>query len=269
VSPASARLLADGDSAARQAFRVALRADGPAPTPLAAGVTQELDADDILEVSDMAEAIARAELRVGSPRVPDAAPSGPSLDDLFDTLGHRPRPQAAQEPPSSPRATDDTAGAASPAPPAGVPTPLPPLPPRYVTMPSALAAANEDDAFYHPAGRIRGLADVTLDGYRPEPTLLVRAASRRKNFSWLLVAALLPLLVLAAIGIFTRSEAAFPSAGAKVPEPATTVPERARLSTSSADAKASSPALHRGASKVAGAAPVVDVKSLPPASARR
>jgi hypothetical protein len=221
-----------------------------------AGVTQELDPNDILEVQDMAAAIARAEMMLASPAPPLAYASRP---DMFEALGRR--------------ATDDTAGPATPAPPyASLPTPIPPplhtpTPLRYVTMPSVVTGA-EDDAFYHPSGRMRSLADVTLDGYRPEPTLLVRAATRRKRFSWLMVAALLPLLVLAAFAGFasTERESASPSSpasstiGARPPAAATA--GRTPLSTTSAVSKA------QHAAGVA-APPVFDVNSLPSARTSR
>jgi hypothetical protein len=286
-SRSSSRLIADGDSAARHAFRVGLQTDTPLPTaPRAnAGATQELDPNDILEVQDIAEAIARAEKLVAAPRssrpagvapiatiasigrpaVTEAEAeriAGPSLADMFDALGHPPHPR---------RLTDDTIGAATPAPPPGIPTPVPP---RYLAMPSAapisksstrsftsITSSDEDDAYYQPAGRIRSLADMTLDGYRPEPTLLVRAAGRRKRFSWIFLAILLPLVVLAAIAIFASADA--PSsysspasvAGAKVAA-SVHASTKSTLETTSAT------------SKSVASATVFDVNSLPSASPR-
>lgn len=283
-SRSSSRLIADGDSVARNAFRVGLREETPLPIAgLArsrsggAGVTQELDPGDILEVQDMAEAIARAEQLVRTPPPRSSAPA--SAPDMFDDLGRRSTPGT--------RATDDTAGPASPAPPyaAARPTPAPPSSstrtataitpapvPRYVTMPSAA----EDDAFFHPIGRIRSLADVTLDGYRAEPTLLVRAASRRKRFAWIFVAALLPLLVLAAIAVFANTGAASPIAAVarvRVREPSVTARGRTPLATTSARAKSgigASPASGSVApASLAPTTPVVDVKSLPSTGAPR
>ena len=78
-------MISDGDSVARNAFRVALLTARPDDTPLPVNTTQELDPNDILEVRDMAEAIARAEQIVAAPRS-----SGPSLlrveGDIFESL---------------------------------------------------------------------------------------------------------------------------------------------------------------------------------------
>lgn len=246
----------------------------------------------------MAEAIARAEMMVAAPRSSrpdvgrDAAASSPSLADMFEALGHgssrsSQAAQTAREPRAA-RATDDAIGPATPAPPPGIPTPIPP---RYVTMPSALPAllpagdpstAVEDDAYYHPAGRIRSLADATLDGYRPEPTLLVRAAGRRKRFAWLFVAALLPLLVLAAIAVLANADAesapTLPSAGHSRGAPSVPVSGKTPLATTSAASKApaanpivgvaSAAAAVTGPTTAAGATPVFDVNSLPSAATR-
>jgi hypothetical protein len=297
LAVSSNRLISDGDSVARNAFRVGLRTDTPLPVAAAvggpaaratltlapggsAGITQELDPNDILEVQDMAAAIARAEMILASPTPPRtiasaSATASATRTDIFETLGRR--------------ATDDTAGPATPAPPyayASLPTPIPippaltPSAPRYLTMPSA----SEDDAFYQPSPRMRSLADVTLDGYRPEPTLLVRAASRRKRFSWLMVAALLPLMTLAAIAGFastagpessarttttTTTSAATMARMARAPSTAATA--RTPLATSSALSKAPSRRTTATTTDVATAAPpaagppVFDVNSLPTA----
>jgi hypothetical protein len=271
----SSRLIADGDSVARNAFRIGLRTDTPLPIssslrtksatqsaatngmPGTAGVTQELDPNDILEVQDMAAAIARAEMLLASPAPPLAYAGRP---DMFEALGRR--------------ATDDTAGPATPAPPyASLPAPIPPplltpTPLRYVTMPSVLTGA-EDDAFYHPIGRMRSLADVTLDGYRPEPTMLVRAATRRKRFSWVMAAALLPLLVLAAFAGFASTESiesasasSASSTSIRARSPASATAGRTPFTTTSALSKAQ----HASATA---AAPVFDVNSLPSARTSR
>lgn len=245
---------------------MALRTDTPIPT---AGVTQELDPGDILEVQDLAEAIARAERMVAAPRSSSPADaqrassaSGPSLADMFEALGQK-GDRAA-------RPTDDTAGAATPAPPAGIPTPVPP---RYIAMPSALPVlstrSEEDDAYFQPAGRMRSLADVTLDGYRPEPTLLVRAAVRRKRFSWLLVAALLPLLALAGASV-----GAFASTGSSsTPRPVANTPAvpaagKKPMTTTSATSKALT-GVHTTPMTASDATPVFDVNSLPSARGKR
>jgi hypothetical protein len=282
-SRSSSRLIADGDSVARNAFRVGLREDTPLPFATAranAGQTQELDPNDILEVQDIAAAIARAEKLVSRSSqtllMPVPAPS--SGDDIFESLGHR-------------RPTDDTAGPATPAP-VGVLTPVPPAyasaapaasaasaasaavvapAPRYVTMPSAPTAI-EEDAFYHPIGRMRSLADATLDGYRPEPTLLVRAASRRKRFSWLFVAALLPLLVLAAIAIVASTDTTASSPIASSPRaPTVSASTKLSLATTSPASKSDTvtSAPPAPASKAAAGTPVFDVNSLPAAGGIR
>ena len=279
---------------ARKAFRHALRTDTPLPSfaipsRTSAGVTQELDASNILEVHDLAEAIARAEQIVaargprssrdvtGSSRAPVT-----SLSDIFESLGRPQRSRAndVREPSAARvRVTDDIAGPATPAPPPGIATPVPP---RYVTMPSAfpmpspsssavnVGVSSNDDAYFNPAGRIRSLADVTLDGYRPEPTLLLRAAGRRKRFSWLFVAAFLPLPVLAAIAVFASSDAASTSTLSSVAAtPSTFVTSKTRLATTSATTKAApAPALSSPNVTSTSSAPVFDVNSLPSASKR-
>lgn len=169
-------MISRGDDSARNAFRAGLRDD----TPLPANVTQELDARDILEVQDVADAIARAEQST-----PVLSKSRPR--DIFDLL--------AKGIP-----TDDASGPALPV------IPMPPST-QPIVDPS-------DDAYYHPGGRVRSLADVTLDGFRPEPTLAVRIRERRTTFGWFVLALLLPLAVLA-IGALAsrRSEGTTPAVG--------------------------------------------------------
>ncbi len=211
-------MISDGDSVAKNAFRVALL--NAEDTPLPVNRTQELDPNDILEVRDMAEAIARAEQIVSAPR--SSRPAPPSSrrgllageTDLFESLGRRP--------------TDDTAGPATPAPSASAMQLLRPeavIQPQALRLraltptPAVLAAtpvhelvlslpATEEDAYFAPAPRIRSLADQTLDGYRPEPTLLLRARARRSSFKWVIGAILLPVLVLAAVAIVGQQDAA-------------------------------------------------------------
>jgi hypothetical protein len=173
---------------------------------------------DVLEVRDLPKAIKRAEdvIRERKSR-PGSAP-----EDIFDSL------VAAK--------TDDISGPhayrrTTPVPPppsslGGVPGP----PPTYRlvsntngTLPlnalSAQAAANmyippavrtapililDEDAFYHPAGRIRGFADVTIEpdaAYVPEPTLMMRLRQRRNLLSWVVAAVLAPLTLLALFGV--------------------------------------------------------------------
>ena len=274
-------MISDGDSVAKNAFRVALL--NAEDTPLPVNRTQELDPNDILEVRDMAEAIARAEQIVSAPR--SSRPAPPSSrrgllageTDLFESLGRRP--------------TDDTAGPATPAPSASAMQLLRPeavIPPHALRLqaptptPAPVATARtpvhelvlslpatEEDAYFAPAPRIRSLADQTLDGYRPEPTLLLRARARRSSFKWVIGAILLPVLVLAAIAIFGQQDAATAAtstttiATATMPAapPATTAPPAiaapAPKPVTTSPAPAPSPGL-----------PVFDVNSLPTAKAR-
>ena len=209
-------MISDGDSVAKNAFRVALlTADD---TLLPVNRTQELDPNDILEVRDMAEAIARAEQIVSAPR--SSRPAGPSSrgeiretdireTDLFESLGRS--------------RTDDTAGPATPAPSASAmhllrpeatirPVALTPVPRSTPAHELILSLPTPDeDAYFAPAPRFRSLADQTLDGYRPEPTLLVRARARRRSIKWVTGAILLPLLVLAAVATLGQKDAATPA----------------------------------------------------------
>jgi hypothetical protein len=264
-------MLADGDSVARNAFRVGLRID--TPLPVTAAATQELDPSDILEVADMAEAIARAEKIVAARSSRQLLVAGP---DIFDALG-TPSPQLPHASPSTPRATDDTAGPATAAPPlTPIPPPMVPVAQRFITIPAAPAlpaaapvqTAREDDAFYHPVGRMRSLADATLDGYRPEPTLLVRAASRRKQFSWVFLALLLPLVVLAAFAISSTIDSASAAENGPVTKraPAVALNGKTPLGTTSASLKT---APTTTGAKSASGAPTFDVNSLPSAGPLR
>jgi hypothetical protein len=147
-------------------------------------------------------------------------------------------------------------------------------------MPSAVttATSSEDDAFYHPVGRMRSLADVTLDGYRPEPTLLVRAATRRKRILWVLPAVLLPLVVLAAIAIFASAGSpseSFSTSGfsnASPALPAVALRGKTPLQTTSAVSKpvhVTSAPIEVAAPSTASTTPVFDVNSLPSAKRGR
>ena len=145
-----------------------------------------------------------------------------------------------------------------------------PEPPRYVTMPSA----PEDDAYFHPAGRLRTLADATLENYRPEPTLLLRAASRRKRYSWVAVALLLPVVVLAAFEISARAgdapvtTATRATTATKVatatPAP-TTAPATPTVAATAATTSKKPPVK----ADTKAATPVFDVNSLPSAGGAR
>jgi hypothetical protein len=238
------------DHRVRNAFRATLDEKSSASVV----GTQEVDAADVLEVTDLANAIARAEevLRTRSSRAVRSDSS-----DIFDGLLGNAR--KAAEP------TDDASGPALHAP--YLPTPLPPrvaaipLPPG-ITRPATLLRAPEgltpfpgdsgplpsvmvapqaltanatqriaaipqapqtapilildEDAFYHPAGRIRTLAEATLDGYRPEATVLTRIRERRQTLSWVVLLVLAPflLIVLFAVAVVVGR------AGAGVAEPA-------------------------------------------------
>ena len=265
---------ADGDSVARNAFRLALLTAAPNETPLPVNSTVELDPSDILEVRDMAEAIARAEQIVAAPRS-----SSPFLrsnsGDLFESLGRRP--------------TDDTAGPASPVPAAllanaAIARPITPaafvsarkIEDLVLSLP-VVSPATEEDAYYHPAGRIRSLADVTLDGYRPEPTLLLRARGRRRSFTWVLGAALIPVVALAAMAILGRFENAAPATSTTTIATATMVvnaPPPAKPASPSipsiaqAPVRLTPPATPTQAADPHGGVPVFDVNSLPAAGSR-
>ena len=263
-------------SAAQKRIRAALLTPHAEETPLpVAGRTQELDPGDILEVRDMAEVIARAEQIVAAPR------SSHRPIDIFDALVKRP----ARVP------TDDAIGPATPAPaPHAILSALPQaahVP--HVALPPAAAAslvltvpvATEDDAYYAPGGRVRSLADVTLDGYRPEPTLLVRARVRRRNFTALAVAVLVPVLAIAAIAFFGHQEATAATSTTTLatatmpvaPKPAVTASVPAATAVTAVTAKTTSAAALPAAPKAAAkprnpAVPTFDVNSLPTAKAK-
>lgn len=212
-------MISRGDSSARNAFCAGLREE--TPLPISANATQELEPRDVLEVQDVADAIARAEQEASSRsiRLPR---------DVFDRLAR-----------GAP--TDDASGPALPA--TAIPTPPSTEP---LLDPS-------EDAYYHPGGRVRCLADMTLEGYRPEPTLAVRLRQRRHTFGWLVVALLLPLAVLAAGASLTRRA------------------EMSAAVTRTTHAVATRPAPRPESMQIAAPAParsdvpVFDVKSLPPA----
>ena len=146
-------------------------------------------------------------------------------------------------------------------------------------VPSSTAPVAEDDAYFHPAGRIRSLADVTLDGYRPEPTLLLRARARRKSFTWILGAVLLPIVALAAISVLGAQETATASTATSTTTIATATivttatatlrPLPAVTATAATPKPAVTSAKPAGESRESrGAVPVFDVNSLPTAGGR-
>lgn len=260
-------MIAGGDDVARSAFWLSLREQPSSPSL----VTQELDPADILEVRDVAEAIARVDAVVRAKR-----PSEPELPDLFEGLGNRPtddasgpavaaeaRPSSVPPPPDDEALVDDaevelveaeassSALIAQAAP--AAPSPRPPilhLPTSVVTA----TAGPEDDAFYHPGGRIRSFADVTLDG-RAEPTLLVRLRARRSRLTWV-VAGLVVLL-----STFTTGALLAPEAEAEVPR---TAPQASR--TREAPTRIGWRSSHAKLATLGGRAPaasVLDVRNLP------
>lgn len=142
-------------------------------------------------------------------------------------------------------------------------------------MPSAPAAARsapilvlDQDAFYHPAGRIRGLADDMLEGYRPESTLMVRLRQHRSAIAWLAVAVCVPLTFLALFAVavqFGRMRVA--RAGVATSTMSTT--KRAQP-IPVAPPPPATPTKEQGA--ITPAVPVLDVKSLksvPPSTQAR
>jgi hypothetical protein len=184
-------MISGGDESARNAFRAILRDDAPSAegsSPLSISSTEEMSAGDVLEVKNLADAIERAErvLRESSrPR------------DMFADLG-------GDTP--LPIPTDDASGPAvyakptfTPVPPAAA-TPLPPLPAAPLsTQPLPILMVTlpaDEDAFLQPAGRMRHFAEETLDGYRPDSTMQVRAGARRKAAT-VVLGAILGVLALA------------------------------------------------------------------------
>lgn len=329
------RLNFGSDHQVRNAFRATLL-DEPSSAHLLG--TQELDAADVLEVTDLAHAIAKAEevIRARSSRVLMAGPDS-SADqthqakrsdesgDIFDKLLGAGKRVAAEKAVASDDATDDAMGPAvhaptlpTPLPPrvaqiplppgvsrpatllrgpemttpipisgmsaAATPIPAPPRAPAFVsadgTQPLAAVAIPpaartapililDEDAFYHPAGRIRSLADATLDGYRPEPTLLVRLRQRRHTLSKVVLLVLAPLTLLAlfavAVGI-GRASAEHASAEHEAQptpaQPAATTPAATTPPKAEAKIAAAEPTV-----QVAAPAPEPTVKAAAPTPA--
>ncbi len=293
------------DHQVRNAFRATLL-DEPSSAHLLG--TQELDAADVLEVTDLAHAIAKAEevIRARSSRVLMAGPDSSSgqtkrsdeSGDIFDKLLGAGKRVAAEKQAASDDATDDAMGPAvhaptlpTPLPPrvaqiplppgvtrpatllrgpemtvtpipisgmSGAPTPIP-APPRAPTFGSAdktqpLAAVAippaartapililDEDAFYHPAGRIRSLADATLDGYRPEPTLLVRLRQRRHTLSKIVLLVLAPLTLLALFAVAVGIGRASAERASAEPEAQPTPAQPAAATAPRAEAKIATP----------------------------
>jgi hypothetical protein len=244
-------MISGGDEKVRNAFRATLREEPSRPNLDVSG-TQELDASDILEVGDLASAIARAEeiIRLPQPR------------DMFDVLSRATtQPERARDA----KTTDDCIGPALPAP-YGTPVPPPPsVPPAPVNaaparMPVIMVPA-EEDAYYHPGGNIRSFADVTLDGYRPEPTFQIKLRARRHSFGWIVGAVLGPLALLLALSVFLRSATSSASAPVVV-EP----PKPVAVAPPPSPPAPPSPVSPAATAEPASTVPSMDVKKLPPAS---
>jgi hypothetical protein len=194
-------LIVGADPRVRNAFRKTLR-DEPSTARLIS--TAELDPADVLEVGDLAQAIARAEQvireRASAPRLSTpAAPSSSGTRDIFDAL-----------------VTDDCIGPALHAP--YIPTPIPPPPAlardRASTIPppppngtlrlpalrippapcTAPLLAIDEHAFHYPGGTFQDHASPRSPWAR---------VSERKVLLWVAVAVLTPLmlLLLFAVGV--------------------------------------------------------------------
>jgi len=322
-------MISGSDERVRNAFRANLLEEPSRPN-----MTQELDANDILEVSDLANAIERAErsLRTPLPAPLPTASSSKRPRDIFEALTtddasgpavHAPaRPTPVPPPPPGTLRSPVLAAPATLLPP--VVTPIPtrvapgakPAPtssaelqaltaarepassskpaPHVLTLPPTMprvdvATAMEDDAYFHPGARIRGLADESLQIYRPEPTLLVRARARRRTVSWVVLAVVPALLMLAAAAFFLRptaepapavapqaqvtttAAATAATAATVAPKPAVTAEAKPIVSESKPAVSESKPAVSESkppmsqAKPAKGEVPVFDVNSLPPA----
>ncbi len=182
--------------------------------------------------------------------------------------------------PAPPHAPAPAVMSAPPPAPAVVPTPAPsssrvnatqPLP--AMNIPPAARTAPilvlDEDAFYHPAGRIRTLADVTLETYRPEPTLMVRLRERRHALKWVVASVVVSLALFAifavAVGFGRRAAEHTPPPTAK-PVATTTAAAATAAAKPVATTTAAAP------SAPAPDVPVFDVNSLksaPPTKPRR
>lgn len=174
-------MISGGDESARNAFRAYLRDDS---SQLSIVSTEEMSPGDVLEVKNLADAIERAERVMRESSRPR---------DMFAELGSEVTPL--------PIPTDDASGPAvyakpvlTPVPPRAESTPIPaPIATQRLPI---LMLPNEEDAFLQPAGRMRHFADETLDGYRPDSTMQIRAGARRKTAS-IVIGAILGALVVA------------------------------------------------------------------------
>jgi len=342
-------MLAGGDESVRNAFRATLREEPSRPN-----ATQELDANDILEVHDLASAIERAEAAVRTP-LSSPRPLDTSGLDIFDRLAAPRRSQTAQTAgagsAAAPAATDDIAGPATPA--AGRITPypstlrspvvtdpppsseslapvatlapatgrlptlaVPPPPPlAYTPLPVPVAPSSrpsvdvvdesgkllgsvpDEDAYYQPAPRLRSLADITLENYRVESTLMMKAQSRRRTATVVFAFVMAGLAIIGAAAVLlqpdnpasatigsspspvatTTISTAMTAAPAQTAAPVqttapvqTATPVQAAPVQTAQPATPSKPAAAKPVEKAApGAVPVLDVNSLPSAPKRR
>ena len=136
------------------------------------------------------------------------------------------------------------------------------IPPAARTAPILIL---DEDAFYHPAGRIRTLADVTIDGYRPEPTLMVRLRERRHALKWVVAAivASLALFAIFAVAVgFGRATADRP-APVSAEKPVATEPAKAATAPIATTPIATAPT----ATATATAAPAATPEAAPTATA--
>lgn len=296
-------MIAAGDDIARSAFWLALREQPSSPSLVTQELDPSdiLEVRDVAEAIARAEALVR-KASLKSP-APPASPV-PDRTDLFDALGARPTddaagpaaaalsrpstlpppPAACGEEPTELLTEEDVELLSADEPPvvgergateavgtdaaASAPERAAPMAP-ILRIQTANARDRvpgpEDDAYFHPGGRIRGMADVTLDG-RPEPTLLVRLRARRGRLSRVVGGALVALATLAGAALLAPGRADVPEGavtkgalqGTHGREPPTRVAwtsTRAKLAT-----------LQRAetqARRVATTAAAFDVKTLP------
>lgn len=217
-------MISGGDESARNAFRATLR-DESSQHLLS---VEESRVADVLEVKNLADAIARAEEAI---RAESSRPRGHR--DMFAELA---------------ASTDDTSGPAIFAP--ARPTPVPPPP---ATSDAVLIIPHDDDAFLQPAGRMRSLADDTLDGVRVDTTLEIRLRARRASLSWI-VAGVITTLAFVALAVLATGRPAPPVASIA---PRHTTPAQAE--------PPKAPPTPAPSARVVDAVPVIDVRSLPTA----
>jgi hypothetical protein len=263
-----AGLIVGADPRVRNAFRATLR-DEPSTASLIS--TAELDPADVLEVGDLARAIARAEQvireRASAPRLSTpAAPSSSGTRDIFDALVtddcigpalHAPYIPTPIPPPPTPALARNRASTIPPPPPNGT-LRLPELhvPPAPRTAPLLVI---DERAFYHFAH-----SAGTFQDHAPARSPWA-CLGERKVLLWVAVAVITPLMLLSlfVVGVqLGRARAAreasipatmaAPRTTAEVPTaPAATVPRPKAAAQPTAAPTAESPGV-----------PVLDVRSL-------